>query len=162
MRPASRRDARIPRSCPSRGSAFAKLNRSHENFDRPSGTSANSKHKYPKHNTGDKSPAYFLVVPPGHTATALNAEMRNRDRSKFSLSSRHSCQSQRYFLENRAHAARPEWVPELGRKGQGKTVCGVRAFLAPPSGRTYWMVSQGKPWARFPWPVGPKHEAAFS
>ena len=27
--------------------------------------------------TGDKSPAYFLVVPPGHTgtATALNAEM---------------------------------------------------------------------------------------
>jgi hypothetical protein len=28
-------------------------------------------------NTGDKSPAYFLVVPPGHigTATALNAEM---------------------------------------------------------------------------------------
>jgi hypothetical protein len=28
-------------------------------------------------NTGDKSPAFFLVVPPGHTgtATALNAEM---------------------------------------------------------------------------------------
>jgi hypothetical protein len=27
--------------------------------------------------TGDKSPAYFLVVPPGHTgtATSLNAEM---------------------------------------------------------------------------------------
>jgi hypothetical protein len=40
--------------------------------------------------TGDKSPAYFLVVPPGHTttATALNAEMCNRDRSKFSLFSR--------------------------------------------------------------------------
>jgi len=41
------------------------------NFDRPSGTRSN-----PKHDTGDKSPAYFLVVPPGHTGTptALNAE----------------------------------------------------------------------------------------
>jgi hypothetical protein len=24
--------------------------------------------------TGDKSPAYFLVVPPGYTGTALNPE----------------------------------------------------------------------------------------
>jgi hypothetical protein len=35
--------------------------------------------------TGDKSPAYSLVVPPGHTATATasNGEMCNRDRSNF-------------------------------------------------------------------------------
>jgi hypothetical protein len=31
--------------------------------------------------TGDKSPAYFQVVPPGHAATALNAEICNRDDS---------------------------------------------------------------------------------
>jgi hypothetical protein len=33
----------------------------------------------------------IVVPPPGHTAdaTALNAEMGNRDRSKLSLSSRH-------------------------------------------------------------------------
>jgi hypothetical protein len=33
--------------------------------------------------TGDKSPAYFLVVPPGHTgtATALNVEMSRRRHS---------------------------------------------------------------------------------
>jgi hypothetical protein len=42
--------------------------------------------------TGDKSPAYFLVVPPGDTATAtaLNAEMCNRDRSKFCSPSQNS------------------------------------------------------------------------
>jgi hypothetical protein len=36
---------------------------------------------FSKTNTGDKSPAYFLVVPPGHidAATALTAEMCNRD-----------------------------------------------------------------------------------
>jgi hypothetical protein len=41
-------------------------------FDRPSGTRSNFQHQY-----GDKSPAYFLVVPPGHTGTAaaLSAEM---------------------------------------------------------------------------------------
>jgi hypothetical protein len=48
--------------------------------------------------TGDKSPAYFLVVPPGHTATAtaLNTEMCIREleiAAKFSLSSRHSGQT---------------------------------------------------------------------
>jgi hypothetical protein len=64
------------RSCPSRGSAFAKLNRfSHEISIVPPG-----REQVPINSAGDKSPAYFLVVPPGHTATALNAEMCNRDR----------------------------------------------------------------------------------
>ena len=42
------------------------------NFDRPSGTRSNL-----NTSTGDKSPAYFLVVLPGHTgtATALNTEI---------------------------------------------------------------------------------------
>jgi hypothetical protein len=48
--------------------------------------------------TGDESPAYFLVVPPGHTDAALNAEMCNKDRSKFSLSSRHSGQAFTYDI----------------------------------------------------------------
>ena len=40
--------------------------------------------------TGDKSPAYFLLVPPGHTgtATALNAEMSKLQRAKLRLSRR--------------------------------------------------------------------------
>ena len=81
-RPASRRDARIRRS------AFAKLNR----FSREISIVPPGQKQILNTGTGDKSPAYFLVVPPGHidTATGLNVEMCNRDRSKFSLSSRHS------------------------------------------------------------------------
>jgi hypothetical protein len=72
-----KREARVPggtpeypRSCPSRRSAFAKLDCfSHEISIVPPGR------EFLNTSTGDKSPAYFLVVPPGHTATALTAEM---------------------------------------------------------------------------------------
>jgi len=63
------------RSCPSRGSAFAKLDRfSHEISIVPPG-----REQILKTSTGDKSPAYFQVVPPGLTALgiSLNAEMCN-------------------------------------------------------------------------------------
>jgi hypothetical protein len=76
------------RSCPSRGSGLAKLNR----FSREISIVRPEREQIIGTSTGDGSPAYFLVFPPGHTATAtaLNAEMCNRDRCKFSLSSRHS------------------------------------------------------------------------
>ena len=60
FRPASRRDARIP---PAINPKFRSSLRGRDQILNTS--------------TGDKSSAYFLVVPPGHTATAtaLNAEM---------------------------------------------------------------------------------------
>jgi len=60
MGPASRRDARIP---PAINPKFRSSLRGRDQILNTS--------------TGDKSSAYFLVVPPGHTATAtaLNAEM---------------------------------------------------------------------------------------
>jgi hypothetical protein len=77
------------RSCPSRVSVFAKLNRfSHEISIVPPG-----REQILNTNNGDKSPAYFLVVPPEHAATAigLNAEMCNRDRSTFFIFAPFGC-----------------------------------------------------------------------
>jgi hypothetical protein len=66
-------EARVPEGRPNtpltqnRGSAFAKLNR----FSREIAIVPPEREQFLNTSTGDKSPAYFLVVPPGHTATTL-------------------------------------------------------------------------------------------
>ena len=51
--------------------------------------------------TGDKSPAYFLVVPPGHTgiATALNAEMSKLQCAFWAGAIGHAPKSLSVFVE---------------------------------------------------------------
>jgi hypothetical protein len=77
------------------------------NFDRPSGTRSN-----PKNHTGDKSPAYFQVVPPGH---------RHRH-DKVSVVS---------VFQNLAsiHRGSARWRPtKAGPAAEGKPMCPVVLF----------------------------------